>query len=269
MTMWIKQKALWLLALLLILMTNGVILSGVFGNRLGEPQAQLKLTERELALVSPKESSSLGFRLHWKTLPDAETPEYQHYFSFLTESKLLALGVEVEELKQKPKESRKNTKEKEVFVVLELEGKHYQMALRRAQNHLEQLALAEPDNKEQINDAKRELQRVQQGESRLYLIDAGLDAQELRELYPSRTQYLITKGILKTYFSQQNSEERLVGRIQRLSVTDLHLPLPYKKTLEGIITRNWSERDLPPRYQVQVSYGNRFEPWVTEVQPLN
>ena len=149
-----SRSLLLLLALVLIVTANAFVLSGVVYNRSGPPDAQVVLTERELALPyrSHEENSGLALRLDWRVLGE-EGDRYAWRSSppWLTPAKLKALGFDLPE----DPEARANDRyartplPKEVYIVLEQDGPFYRETLERVAAALataRDLKQAHPEN---------------------------------------------------------------------------------------------------------------------------
>jgi hypothetical protein len=122
----------------------------------------------------------------------------------------------------------------------------------------------------ELDAAKRKLQREQRQMSRLFAIDAGLDPVELRQQYRDRQRYLIAKGQVTPRFSSHAKKRAVDGRIRRLSIERIYVPLKWHRILDSLPPRDdWkADRIGGPRYQVTLAYGKRFEPWIEAVAPL-
>ena len=68
-------------------------------------------------------------------------------------------------------------------------------------------------------------------------------------------------------------DDAVTGRIQRLYVQQVHVPLPYSKQLaeltQGRRFNAYNEDPIPPRYRVRLNIGKRLEPWIAAVADGN
>ncbi|MFT7823310.1 MAG: DUF4824 family protein [Sulfurimonas sp.] len=66
----LTSKKLFLIAFLILILTNLIVLYGVFNNKKGEPESQIILTERELQVPysTSKENSGLSLRILLQSL---------------------------------------------------------------------------------------------------------------------------------------------------------------------------------------------------------
>ena len=76
----------------------------------------------------------------------------------------------------------------------------------------------------------------------------------------------MTRGIIALSWNQDQIE----GRIQRLSIEQIHVPLPLARQLAQLDPQQvrqyaYSPGDQPPRYRVQLNLGKRLEPWLASV----
>jgi hypothetical protein len=270
----------------LILATNLVALAGVAYNHSGEPESVLKLSQRELSLpyyaINQHDNSGISLSLRWRTLnADSDTPGgfrggytgWRGASAWLDQAKLAALGFDV----SKPLDSTEGRLHynkllsKEVLLVLELDGAAYQSALARAKEAAEQeqsLFAANPDNpklKERAKTANdRYLQEAQEN-SRLFAIDAGLDAAALRAKYAGRTRYLIVRGQVRPQLNEIDHKPRLSGYISRLSIDEVNVPLSFRPLFEPMLRESGRRTQNTPPYEVSLAYGKRFEPWIAAV----
>lgn len=270
----------------LILATNVVALAGVAYNRSGEPESALKLSQRELRLpyyaTNEHDNSGISLSFRWRTLnADSDTPYgfgtyspgWRGASTWIDQAKLAALGFDV----SKPVDSTEGRLHynkllsKEVLLVLELDGAAYQSALARAKEAAEQeqsLFAANPENpklKERAKTANdRYLQETQEN-SRLFAIDAGLDNTALRAKYADRTRYLIVRGQVRPQLNEIDHKLRLSGYISRLSIDEVNVPLSFRPLFEPMLREAGRRTQSTPHYEVTLTYGKRFEPWITAV----
>jgi hypothetical protein len=270
----------------LILATNAVALLGVAYNR-GDAESTLTLTQRELHLPYnwgfEKENSGIALTLQWRTL--AEEPEVNdglptNYTGFgsepdwLSKDMLTALGFDV----SKPEDTAQGRMyydkmlSKDVLLVLEFDGPAYHTALARMQQHRqkeEALLNANPGKKEfeeRTKNAKRALYQEERINSRLFVVDAGLDAASLRASYPDRNRYAIVRGQIQPRLVEIKRKPKLIAYISDLSITHINVPAHYRRIFESLqanMQMNRRETASTP-YTVSVSFGKRLEPWITE-----
>ena len=269
--------------LAIILVTNIVALGGVAYNRAGEPEALVELTERELGMPyryrRNKENTGLGLRINCRL------EGTQRYFygsnncwgspAWLDRAKLSELGFKLQP--QRGKSAGRQTFDKElprrVFLVLEYNGAAHQRAVINSEKEMkaQQALLANnPNNEgfeERVEEAQKKLYNEQIYNSRLFVIDAGLDKLNLRNTYPDTSKYLLMKALIRPTWSRFGDEEEWKGTITDLLVGTINVPLEYRAIFEPLedtqLRRN--QNRLAPRYRVRVAFGKRAEPWVIDV----
>ena len=245
-----------LAGLVLILLTNAAILAGVAWNRRGEPDAVLTLTERELQLpwnAGDEDDTGLVLRLEWnprgiagKALPAA-----------LPAATLRELGFRRSPLPGRSQPPRT------AWVVLEMEGEAWQRWLaERRREAEEQRAKAE----ESDCPPGHEIEQMEMSESRLVLVDAGLDREALRRRHPDWRRSIIVPGVVEAD-----------GLVSELGVESIYVPLRLRPVLDEIVTAELVKRHRiagaedaprPPRYRMDVAFGRRGEPWLVKVEKL-
>lgn len=261
----------------LIVLVNALILGGAAYNRSGEADSRLQLSERELY---PPYSRSWSFHenghaplgLFWRVLP-AKDKDYAGVHNFggtpawLDENKLQALGFQLPAATSSEKNWRSH-RQRDVILVLEYDGPTYQQALTRAraaQAEESQLLATNPGKKEFVqrsNAAQKWLESEENENSRLFVVDAGLDAATLRARYAARDRYLLARGQVSAYLQSSGDPPRptLHGRINRLSIQEISVPVEWQPAL-----RTQPDQHNRPRFQATLAVGKRLEPWLLEV----
>jgi tetratricopeptide (TPR) repeat protein len=279
----LSSRGLFAIGFMILAATNIVVLSGVASNRSGIPETQITLTERELKLPyrAYEENSGLTLRFAWRALgKDAnynKNPDWRSPAWFSAE-KLEELGFNINN-NLSSKENATYYKQpipKEVFIVFENNGEPYREALRRAEMVLEKeeslfkLNSGDKRLRDNFEKAEKRLKRERITESRLFAIDAGLDPNILREKYGDRTHFIIAKGLVKPRYHQNRKRKEVHGYITNLSVGSIHVPLEYREVFDTILAQDKPKKNefQSPRYELELAYGSRFEPWIVSVHPL-
>lgn len=250
------SRPLWL-GLALVLLSNAVVLAGVWYNRSGEPQALLTLSERELqppysGWLRGEENSVLRLNLAWRHPLDQTRP------AWLDEAKLRALGFEPQALGR--------GSGRLLWLVLELDGPRYRQGLERARTELarrQTALLADPDNaqRRRARDAQqRELEQEEKVASRLLLVDIGTDPQALRQAWPDRQRQVLVAARVRPY--RQADEARYGAHIE-LENPRISVPREYRQLFQD---GRGGSRPSRPALQVEVAFGQRHEPWVLDVR---
>lgn len=291
-------KSPLLLGLLLILVTNGVVLLGVAENRRGEPESRVVLSQRELGgrqswrhRMGNHEDNSLSLPLIWRVpVADDQIDAYRWGWTrsgyppaWLTEERLAALGVDVTALKSAAQtgktRGRREAADRVVLVVLELAGPAWQHAVEQVRR-TRQEASGKVDSKEKqdnIQNAEKLLRKVETEDSRLYAVDAGLDAGALRQRYPDRSHYLILPARLTMWVTHPEGQEaRVKGHFEDLLVPEIHAPRAVQQALAALPAPARDDGDdgdegrgLPPAtpFHATLVVGSRLEPWIEGISP--
>lgn len=283
----LSPTRLFVLGFALILIVNVIALLGVAVNRSGKPEAVIGLTERELSLPYKMndENSGLALHLNWRTVQEIKDdidPLYSHLGRWgspvwFNAQKLTELGFIIDETTCPEEPSKqKEPLPKDAFIVLEYNGDAYQEALQRAERFLKkaEAALKANEKDKELQDrfkkANNNLQAERTSESRLFAINAGLDAGKLRQRYPDRSKFIIMRGIVELECRFDKNKKEVVGRIADIRIDKINVPLSYRKLFDSIQTQDESEKREPksPRYKIEVAYGSRLEPWIQRIDKL-
>ena len=265
----------------LILLTNVVALSGVIVNRTSEPESRLMLSERELSLpyrgYRQAENSGLALTLTWRVLnADEEGSDYGSSTygvqpTWLDAAHLATLGFKTSagNVTQETSERLARQLPRQVLVVFENAGPAWRQAVERARGGAARQAAAagaNPGSEAFARQAKAGQERVALEEnhySRLFAIDAGLDATTLRSRYPDRSRYLILRGTVRPTLHRHDRQYQLGGYISEVAIDHINVPFALRPLLEPL--RN-APQPLPdastPRYELQLTVGQRLEPWI-------
>jgi len=271
-------RLLFAAAFILLAAANGLLLSGVAENQTQPPISQLWLSERELPEVKwlALENSGVGLQLQWRNLGRKDNTVDDASPSWLSGKKLEELGFVFADGLTLGDRRAKPALDHEVFLVLEYNGPAYHEAVRRAERALVQIEEDLRNNPGENSgpsirfQAKKRIRSEKTERSRLFVIDAGLDAVHMQQLYGDPGRYIITRGIVGLTYQQENGRLWARGRIRGLRPAKLHLPLEHKKQLDRILQGKSRDaiKSKQPRYEVEVVYGKRAEPWIASIQPL-
>ena len=270
-----SPKRILTAAFALIVIVNIVVLAGVAYNRSGEPDSTLRLSERELRVPyvwsGMMESSGLALSLDWRVLaPDATdaTRDAWQYSSYrgaptwLDANKMASLGFDLASFSAATTARRASWRDaaRDVMLVLEFNGAAYQTSLARAIKYDEDNVVRPNETAE---SRAKMLKREQAQNSRLFVVDAGLDAAALRAKYPDRSRFAILRGQVRPGWQRDSNANTLTGMVSALSVAGLNVPPAMRRVFEGASAdRGDSEKSLV-RYDVDVAVGKRLEPWIT------
>ncbi|WP_192980372.1 DUF4824 family protein [Pseudomonas sp. EggHat1] len=249
------KRSAWL-ALGVVLLSNAVALGGVWYNRSGEPEAQLLLSERELQRVyggwlRDEDDGVLRLQLSWQRPGDG------WQLPWLDQTKLRELGFSATD-----EQTLNRQPARQVWLVLELDGPLYRGQVQQARQALD-AAEAELGGKpesevlrQERDDRQRRLQFIEQQASRLMLVDAGVDAQVLRQRWPDRQRQVLLAGSIEPY---HHGAEAGYGATIRLESDRLSVPHAYRE-----LARGWERGHEQTGFkaQIEVAFGRRHEPWV-------
>ena len=256
-------------AIALLLLVNGFILIQSAWNRMGEPDARITLTGRELEvprnyLLSDSENTGLDIRLKFLTL------NYPN--DWFDQSKLEELGFVLPYPLEAPQTFRRfnhRSLPREAYVVLEYEGDAWDAFRQGCEDEIEKIrrdAQTEIISRERAKNRIREKQDQLKTSTRLFDVDMGLDPDELRERYPDRSRYIITPShyniTLDTIWNEDTREFHTVavrGFIRQSSVSRIHVP----RRFQDILKQKQADGS---GYSVTINYGKRYEPWIESIE---
>ncbi len=280
---WTSSRTL-AIGIALIVLTNAVALGGVWWNRSATPESALTLSERELGLpwrsLRSGEDSGLSFNLNWR-VGAREAGEFVSGYTFnggtpewLDAAHMAALGFAPGDLNSDRGRQRYTRQlPREVVLVLELGGVAWQQALARARENASRHATAAAANTgnkpfaDRARQASDELAREENSNSRLFVIDAGLDARRLREKYPDRSRFLLIHGTVRpTLRGRGGGAEEAAGYVSRIGTGRINVPHALRGPLES--ARGIGEPGGGNRFSAELLVGQRLEPWIANLKPV-
>jgi hypothetical protein len=263
----------------LIALTNAVALGGVAWNRSGEPDSVLKLTERELtspygSVFTRESEGGLLLMLNWRVLSnDPQLSLYEGNYGgpeWFDEAKVRELGFDVSAPRAGGRGRAYDRRlPREAFIVLELNGPTYPRSLDRVRKYAEKEAASMPDkpgHQDRVRSAAEAVKREETQNSRLFAVDAGLDAAALRARYPDRARYAIVTG--KVMASRTGRHERLQGYIGEIHNVRVNVPreiLPSPGRIARVLPYPVVAPERPA-FEATIAFGKRFEPWLQEAR---
>lgn len=272
-----------ILGVALIVATNAVALVGVAYNRGGEPESVLLLSRREIDKTGEwgfgRENSGLELYLRWKAtgsgyfgfnfFPEGDAEDVP---SWIDSAKLSALGFDVPETMTGDKLRRHIERQlsRDALVVLELDGPAYREDVERVRRRAAEeqaRTLASPNDAElrrRAESAKKQLERMEQEESRLYMVDAGPDLASLRTKYPDKARYAIVHARIRPIVHERKGKMRL-GAYAQPTTPHIMVPLEYREVWE----KNTAGGVKSSTVEVGVAFGKRLEPWIVSLKSLS
>jgi hypothetical protein len=289
------SRVQWI-GLSIIVVANAFALGNAGYNRMGEPESRLVLTQRELRIQGNQtrsENSGVSARLRWcvadstvhaedatREFPaldcDSRTPDW------LNRERLSALGFDLGVNGQNVDEARRYNRNpaRPAFLVLEMGGPRLEQKLNRARALLADREAAFRLNadstkmRREIANMRRRVDWLENGASRLHVIDAGPRLDELRARYPDRARYAILRGQVRARVRRGDSSGPnavwIGGEISSLDGEKLNVPARYQPALVGVTQRyefDYGPPAAPARIvEITVAFGKRLEPWIAGVK---
>lgn len=273
-----SRRHLLAIGVAIIAATNAVVLLGAAWNRQEPPESTLLLSERELLppwAYEKRDNSGLALRLRWRVLGVASQDPHLIRMGYgggapewLDRAKMQSLGFDVS-LPDDDLDDRRIFRRqlgREVFLVLELDGPAYARSMERAAAAAERLR-AKADA-EDARAADHLLDRERNVNSRLFVVDAGLDAAALRAKYADRARFAIARGLVQPAGGWAKAQRPHSGYVSALAIDTINVPLELRAAFEGAVPETAADSHSQPRarYQATLSYGKRLEPWLASAR---
>ena len=267
------QNFLKIGALLVILLTNAAALGGAFWNRSGEAESLLILSQRELRMPYARfdrENSGFALALNWRVAaPLDRNNAYWEYSSggspeWLDKAKMESLGFDMSPRTGDNIRWNDRTLSKDVLFVLEQDGEVYRQSLARARQQLdaeEAKQAAMPESNEKKNRLKNvadQLAREEKENSRLFVIDAGLDRVGLRAKYPDRSRHAIVHGQVRPVWNSRENESNARGYVSGLGIAGINVPHALRPL--------FANPSGQTKFTAGVAFGKRLEPWIDRLE---
>jgi hypothetical protein len=264
----------------LIVLVNAIALGGVAWNRSAPADSRLQLSERELSTsytYGQQENSGIALRLAYRW-PEAQANDYSGMRNKqLSPAKMAELGFEVpSKLNAASVRRYRRQLDRDALLVLEFNGPLYQQQLQRAEQRLSKSTAdlaALPTNKalrETQQNARTALQREQTGESRLLVIDAGHNLQQLRARYPDRQRYAILRGQISPWGWSDDGSWQLGGSAQIPVANNINLPQRWHQLFAKLPRRQevagFAHSGGDKLFNAELLFGQRLEPWFVQFQ---
>ena len=252
---------------LLLLAANLAALGGVAWNRSGEAESKLVLSQRELQRnwsygFWSEENSGVELRLELRS-PSSEPPSD---LAPRCRPSRCAPSVSASRTRSTKSVRRyRRQQEKQVLLVLELDGPAYRREVRLAEERLAEASArskALPKDEmlsSQMEAARHQLKHEQGEASRLFIVDAGLDLAALRQRYPERQRYAIVKGRVRPWSAVDEGRTLVGGYISRTDLAAINVPRQWHAVFAKVDGQNYRLAPL----ELHLSFGQRLEPWIT------
>ena len=269
---------------------------------LGERELRLPYTWR----TEDGEDPGLSVQLDWRNQIGCPRegklcPRHDYDYDYgltrwLDADKLAALGFDVAP-RPRPQSSERSARaqEREVLLVLEFAGPAYVQYLRERASDLQAAQekarhAGEPGDpvaeaaraargeseaeaasvqaaRNEVVAAAAQLRQAAREDSRLFAVDAGLDREALRRKYPDRQRYALVPALVGYTPSWEAEKFIAQGRINRLLNESINVPLPLARKLGVPADRNLAGEAPAIRFDAQIAFGRRLEPWLVAISP--
>jgi len=257
-----------LVAAAVLVVANGLILGGVAYNRRGDPDAVVRLSERELeswGSTTDGAEEILNLRLRWTTAlgPDGRG-------TWFDRARLEALGVT--DLPEPGDTGQAMTGFHGTypgFAVLELAGPAWERWAAAQQARADSMQAERPPEAQERHAGDRPWLEGRGAEaSRLMAVDIGRDPAALREQYPDRSRYLILPAnyqvdrqgeVRDSLGRRQYTGETVTGRISQLLPGTVHVPRPLR---DSLLALGAASHDSTRHFEVTYKVGRKYEGWV-------
>jgi len=261
-----------LVAVATVVAANGFILGHVVRNRAGNPDAVVRLTERELHSYVPADDQVaplLEFRIQWTMAPGPDDST-----SWFDRGRLEALGAtDLPDAGDTTWSRKYPMSVHRGYVVLELAGPAWEQYRARAQARRDSIRAADAaDSVAPLPAGGHDhgaMTRAEAGvgESRLMAVDIGPDPAALRARYPDRSMYLILPATWRADITPAQRDTAgvithpttVTGRISDLEPGTVHVPRPLR---DSLLTLGAAKSDSSTRFTVTYKVGKKWEGWV-------
>jgi hypothetical protein len=266
--------------IILVVAVNILVLSGAAWNRTGEPDAVVALTERELEVGhGESEDSGIYLRLQW----------HHDLFPWFDAAKLRSIGYETDIPPGSEEGVRfyRKALPRRTFVVLEQEGAAWRAWLAGEEEQvavIEQKVALRQATEKQLQEARKSLESKRTSATRLFPVDAGNDPSALRSRYGDRSRYLVVPAEVRLAYegggdgtTGTKKPAVIRGLISTVLISEMAVPrataAPVLKLLgeKRLLQRSGYPEyldggDTAPRFRAVVTFGRRYEPWVTSLE---
>jgi len=248
-----------------LIVANLLILGGVLRNRAGNPDAVLRLSERELQSwgdYSDGAEEFLNCRLQWTM---ATGPDGHEWFD---RSKLEALGGRnlpaVDDTARTHGWMRPT---RPGYAVLELAGPAWERWQAAQQAAADSATIQRPVAMAARPEYAKPMLAMDVRATRLMAVDFGLDPLALREQYPDRSRHLILPATYRLDIAPPERDSAgkvtvvhdVAGAISELLPGTVHVPRPLR---DSLLALGAAGRDSTTHFEVTLKVGKKWEVWV-------
>jgi hypothetical protein len=204
----------------------------------------------------------------------------------LDRSKLLELGFRIDFDPTLPDaaEHYSHAMPRRAYVVVEYDGEAWKRWIRGREQQVLELRREDEEGiaeRSSLADAEALLAVDRMMRSRLFPVDAGIDADALRRRYPDRRRHAVVAGLLRPkVVHPESGASTLSGEVLELVVSRVHVSRNLRRHLEAFLPEEtWEEIEareqreakagwpspIQPRYRATLAVGRRHEPWLANV----
>jgi hypothetical protein len=277
----------------LLLASNLLVLGRAAWNRSGESACELTLTERELELPVEVAGDDSGLalslrlttdtpRFAWKASPNLRRELPSPELPWLDRDRLAAIGFDLRMGAADPDAGNhyEDAGARRAFLALEMEGDGWRRWIAGREEQVAALrAKVETGGAgaEELREAEALLALDRTMRSRLFPVDAGMDATALRQRHPDRRSHAIVEGrIVVRVLTPEGGEPALCGRVLGPLVSEIHVPPELRARIAALSSADRAERathresehwpePTPPRYRGLLAYGRLNDPWLLDL----
>ena len=248
-------------ALIVSLLASAAILASARSNRAGLPTSMVTLTERELTTNrrSDRDSSRrLSLQITQKPGETADEPS-------LSDSALRSLGIRCTDPDQlTSKYSWANCGlARRGFVAIEFDGPEWQKISER----LRGMGGEERQRAPTPEAFSYNLKQADFG-TRLVVVDASPDAVSLRARYPETARYVILPAVIRASRYRRPPGDAVVTTVDVRPLVST-VVVPKSAGTDRLPPSNDCYMCNPPRYRARLLVGQRYEPWVDAIEPID
>jgi hypothetical protein len=254
------MKRLIIIAAALVIVANAAVLARVAYNRSAVVHA-ITLTEREL--IQPyrysefreDENSGLRLRLQSSVARTATDRSWRYDHGIpVDEQKILQFGFDPMKNCDDSYESRGGRdRSRKGWVALEYDGPAHAKLIQQVRR-LPQ---------DELRNRDEELARLEQRDSRLYVVDVATDKDELNAKYRN-SGHLILPAKVSNYSNCDRKHKLYVEVLAR----HVNVPAQFHSFFAQIPQRSYlGEKDLPA-YRAQIAIGKLNEPWLVKLETI-
>jgi hypothetical protein len=263
----------WLAAALVVL-SNLAAWRVAALNRLGEPEAVLVLTERELQLPAKQaENTALTLALVFEP-PRPRGAGGPHEAGWFDRAKLQSIGFDCRRpVAAENADYYRTRPPRATYAALEYEGARWLKQLGQAPRTPQPpSSFTVPESAVQ-NGVVRVAPRDPFLDSHLIPIDVDNDPAALRARHPdTRAVAVVEATVALQYVSNAGRPPFLTGRVTSVLPPEINVPREWRGALVALQSDEepgvWPPPQHEPRFRVTVSWGKRLEPWITNVELL-